>query len=150
MLALARKVAAASLVALTCLDITGAAAEEAAWTIVLHPRDFVIGAALSRLKTRHGWVDQFDDQTGNLEVAVSKTAVAISSPRCRMDYLILKIPFYYPENPKQASVGERRTIYDSLVALQGDHGGSVSMRVEAPLGLARMNAGRIELVGCNL
>ena len=69
-----------------------------------------------------------------------------------MDHLILTIPFYYPENPKQASVNERRAIHDQLVAPQGSGRGSVSMRVEAPLavGLARVNGRRVELTACNL
>jgi hypothetical protein len=130
--------------------VTRAAGQEAAWTIVLHPKDLVIGSALSRLHTRHAWVDGFDDRTGNFEVAVVRRAVAIPAPQCRMDYLILKIPFYYPENPKQASVDERRSIYDSLVALQKGDGGSASIHTEAPLGLARMGRREMELVSCTL
>ena len=136
-------------VALNVLAIAPASAEDPAWTIVLHPKDFVLGSALGRLKTRHHWVKQFD-ASGNFEVAVKRAAVAIPSPQCRMDYLIVKIPFYYPENPKQASLTERRSVYDSLVALQDNGSGSVSMRVEAPLGLARASAGRTALTSCSL
>jgi hypothetical protein len=132
------------------LALPPSAGQEAAWTIVLHPKDFVIGAALRGLHTRHAWVDGFDDRTGNFEVAVFRKAAAIPAPRCRMDYLILKIPFYYPENPKQASVDERRSIYNSLVALQKADGGSVSIRAEAPSDLARRGAREMELVSCML
>jgi len=124
---------------------------EAAWTIVIHPDDFVIGAALKQLHTRHAWVATFDDRTGAFEVALRKSAVAISAPQCRTDYLILKIPFYYPENPKQASIDERRSVYDALVALQARGSGSVAARVEAPEEvLARRGAGGFVLTACNL
>jgi hypothetical protein len=137
-------------VVLTCFMVRPAASGDAAWSIELHAKDYVIGPALARLKTRHHWVDRFDDG-GNFEVAVAKAAVPIPSPQCRMDYLILKIPFYYPENPKQASIGERRSVYDALVALQdGGNGSSVSMRVEAPEDLARTNGRRTELTSCSL
>ena len=136
-------------VAVTCLIARPAACEDAAWTIELHAKDVVIGPALARLKTRHAWVDRFDER-GNFEVAVLKAAVAIPSPQCRMDYLILKIPFYYPENPKQASIGERRSVYDALSALQDGGNGGVSLRVEAPEDLARTVGRRIELTSCSL
>jgi hypothetical protein len=69
-----------------------------------------------------------------------------------MDFLILKIPFYYPETPKQASVAERRKIYDAFVAAQASERSVVTARVEAPLNvaLARMANGRFELVACSL
>jgi hypothetical protein len=67
-----------------------------------------------------------------------------------MDYLILDIPFYYPENPKQASVSERRAIYDALLALKASNRGSVTARVEAPESLARMGPRGVELTACNL
>lgn len=76
---------------------------------MLHAKDYVIGDSLKRLQTRRAWVADFDDRLGGFEIAVRKTAVAIPAPQCRMDYLILKIPFYYPETLKQASVAERRT-----------------------------------------
>jgi hypothetical protein len=56
----------------------------------------------------------------------------------------------YPENPKRASLSERRSIYDSLLALQDSGNGSVSMRVEAPLGLGRTIGRRTELTSCSL
>jgi hypothetical protein len=138
-----------AVLALSAFAIAPARGEDAAWTVVLKPGDFVIGPALSQLKTRHHWADQFD-AAGNFEFAVRRAAVAIPSPQCRMDYLIAKIPFYYPENPKQAALGERRSVYNSLVALQGDGKGSVSIRVEAPLGLARTVGRRTELTSCSL
>jgi hypothetical protein len=139
----------ALLMALTGPRIGVAAGQDAAWAIALHPADFVIGAALKQLHTRHTWIAAFDDQTGAFEVAVRKTAVDIPAPECRMDYLILKIPFYYPETPKQASVSERRTVYDALVGIK-DKGGSVTARVEAPDSLARMGPKGFELAACNL
>lgn len=140
----------AALLALAFAPI--AAGEEAAWTIVIHPKDFVIGAALGQLKTRHAWAAGFDEHTGAYEVALRKTTVPIPAPRCRMEYLILIIPSYYPENPKQASVAERRAVYDALVALQTSGGGSITARVEAPevVGLSRTASGRRELTACNL
>jgi hypothetical protein len=138
-----------SSLALSGLEFGPAAGQDAAWTIVLHPKDFVVGSALSRLKTRHQWDGRFG-ASGSFEVAVLRTAVAIPSPKCRMDYLIVRIPFYYPENPKRASISERRSVYDSLVALQESGNGSVSMRVEAPEDLARTVGHRIELTSCSL
>ena len=120
-----------------------------AWTIVLHPKDFVVGSALSRLKTRRKWIDRFDE-VGNFDVAVLRTAVEIPSPKCRMDYLIVNIPTYYPETPRKASLSERRSVYDQLVALQESGNGSVTMRVDAPEDLARTVGRRIELTSCSL
>lgn len=140
---------AAVVFALSFLTIGHAASADEAWTIVLHPKDYVIGPPLARLKTHHHWVERFD-ASGYFEAAVSRGAVSIPSPQCRMDYLILKIPFYYPENPKQASLSERQSVYDSLVALQERGNGSVSMRVEAPLGLARGSGRHMELTRCSL
>jgi len=84
------------------------------------------------------------------EIALRKKAVAIPAPRCRTDYLILAIPFYYPENPKQASVSERRAIYDAFVTFGAGGSGSLTARVEAPAGPARAGANGIELAACNL
>jgi hypothetical protein len=150
-MAFARRVALAvlSFLGLSGLEIGPAAGQDAAWTIVLHAKDFVVGSALSRLKTRHQWDGRFD-ASGSFEVAVLRTAVAIASPKCRMDYLIVRIPFYYPENPKKASVSERRSVYDTLVALQESGNGSVTMQVEAPEDLARTVGRRIELTSCSL
>lgn len=122
------------------------AAERASWTIVLRPTDFVVGAALGQLHTRRHWITGFDERSGVFEIAMRRKAIAISAPRCRMDYLILTIPVYYPENPKQASVRERRAVYDALVALQTKGKGSATVDVEAPEPLAR----RGKLLACNL
>jgi hypothetical protein len=128
-----------------------APAEEApAWTIVLHPADYVIGPALSQLHTRRTWVADFDERFGGFEIAVRKKAVPIAAPQCRMDHLILKIPFYYPENPKQASVSERRAVYDAFATLQAAGAGSVTARVEAPEAFARKGPRGVELTSCSL
>jgi hypothetical protein len=127
----------------------GAAGAEPAWTITLKPSDFILGPALRQLHTRHAWAAGFDDQSAGFEVALRKTAVSIRAPQCRMDYLILTIPSYYPETPKQASASERRAVYDALLGIQ-ERGGSMTARVEAPLGLARKGAAGMELVACNL
>jgi hypothetical protein len=141
----------AALVAISILSYAPAAASaDAAWTIMLRPTDFLVGAALAQLRTRRTWTAGFDEHSGAFEIALRKKAVAIPAPRCQMDFLILAIPFYYPENPKQASVSERRAIYDAFVALQAGGSGSLTARVEAPASLARIGASRIELAACNL
>jgi hypothetical protein len=109
------------------------AGQEPAWTIVLHAKGYVIGDSLKRLQTRRAWVADFDDRLGGFEIAVRKTAVAIPAPQYRMDYLILKIPFYYPETPIQASVAERRKVYDAFVSAQAKDRSVVTARVEALL-----------------
>jgi hypothetical protein len=135
---------------LTCAPAVTLADEIAAWTIALHPADFVIGAPLAKLRTGRAWAPGFDENSGTFEIALRKKAVAIPAPRCRTDFLILAIPFYYPENPKQASVSERRAIYDAFVSFQAGGSGSLTARVEAPLGLARTGPKGIELAACNL
>jgi len=135
---------------LTCAPAAASADEVAAWTIMLRPTDFVIGAALAQLRTRRTWAAGFDERSGAFEIALRKKAVAIPAPRCQMDFLILAIPFYYPENPKQATVNERRAIHDAFVAFQAGGSGSLTARVEAPAGLARIGATGIELAACNL
>ena len=132
-------------------SVAAVAASEPAWTIVLHPKDYVIGDALKQLQTRYKWTSGLDDK-GGFEIALRKNAVAIPAPQCRMDYLILKIPFYYPETPKQASVEERRKIYDAFVSLQTSGKGSITAHVEAPLviPIGRLVNGRYELTACNL
>jgi hypothetical protein len=126
------------------------AEDAAAWTIVLRPADYVIGEAVARLGTRRAWAAKFDERDGGFEIAVRKQAVAIPAPQCRMDFLILKIPFYYPENPKQAPASERRAVYDAFVALQAAGTGSLTARVEAPESLARKGARGAELTSCSL
>ena len=135
---------------LTCASAAVSAEQVAAWTIMLRPTDFVIGTALAQLRSRRTWVVGFDEHSGAFEIALRKKAVAIPAPHCQMDFLILTIPSYYPENPKQASVSERRAIYDALAAFQAGGSGSLTAQVEAPGGLARTGANGIELVACNL
>ena len=135
---------------LTCSPASASAEEVAAWTIMLRPTDFVIGAALVQLRTRRTWIAGFNEGSGSFEIAVRKNSVAVRAPRCRMDFLILTIPFYYPETPKQASVTERRAIYDAFVAFQAGASGSLAVRVEAPASLARIGANGIALAACNL
>jgi hypothetical protein len=142
--------ALAAAIVLAGLSPGVAASLEAGWTIALNPPDFVVGPALRQLHTRHSWVAAFDDRTGTFEIALRKTSVSIPAPKCRMDYLILTIPHYYPENPKQASKSERRAVYDALLALQTRGIGSMAARVEAPLGFARIGTAGPELTACNL
>jgi hypothetical protein len=127
-----------------------AAGAEPAWTITLNHSNFIVGPALQQLRTRHAWTVGFNEQGRGFQVALRKTSVSIPAPRCRMDYLILEIPSYYPETPKQASPEERRAVYDALIKIQEAGGGSMTARVEAPLGLARDGASGAELVACNL
>ena len=135
---------------LTCAPAAASADEAAAWKITLRPTDFVIGAALAQLRTRRTWVAGFDEHSGAFEIALRKKTVTIPAPHCQMNFLILTIPSYYPENPKQASVAERHAIYDAFVAFQAGDSGSLTAGVEAPAGLARIGANGIELVACNL
>lgn len=129
----------------------GAAASlEAAWTIVLNPSDFIVGPALGQLHTRHSWAAGFDEHASTFEIALRKTTVPVPAPKCRMDYLILTIPHYYPENPKQASPSDRRAVYDALLAMKTRGTGSMSARVEAPSGFGRNGAAGPELTACNL
>ena len=140
----------AAAMVLAQLPPASAAGFDAAWTVTLNPSNFILGPALRQLHTRRSWVAGFDDQAGGFEVALRKTSVAIQAPKCRMEYLILEIPTYYPENPKRASPGERRTVYDALLRIQERGGGSMTARVEAPLGLFRKVATGTELTACNL
>ena len=140
----------AALFVLACAPAPAFAEEVPAWTIKLRPADVVVGAALAQLHTRHTWAAAFDLQSGAFEIALRKKAVAIPAPSCNMDYLILKIPFYYPENPKQASVSERRAIYDAFMAFQAAGSGILTARVEAPAPFSRTGARGAELAACNL
>jgi hypothetical protein len=135
---------------LLCAPATAATNDVAAWSISLLPTDFVIGAALAHLGTRRTWATGLDERSGAFEIALRKKAVAIRAPGCHMDFLILTIPFYYPENPKQASASERRAVYDAFVAFQAGGSGRLTVQVEAPASLARIGANGIELAGCNL
>jgi hypothetical protein len=142
--------AIAAVSVLSCAPSPVSADDIPAWTITLRPADFVVGAALGQLRTRRPWAAAFDEQSGGFEIALRKKAVAIPAPGCNMDFLILKIPFYYPETPKQASVGERRAIYDAFVAFQAGGRGILTARVEAPAPLARTGSHGVELAACNL
>jgi hypothetical protein len=135
---------------LTGASATALGEEVAAWTISLRPADFVIGAPLAQLRTRRTWVAGFDEHSGGFEIALRKKAVPIAAPGCQMDYLILTIPSSYPENPKQASVNERRAIYDAFVAFQAGGSGRLAARVEAPAPLASHGANGVALAACNL
>jgi hypothetical protein len=142
-----------SLLAMSILTGASAAAsgeQVAAWTISLRPADFVIGAALAQLHTRRAWAANFDERSGGFEIALRKKAIAIPAPHCQMDFLILTIPSYYPENPKQASVSERRAIYDAFVAFQAGDSGRLTARMEASAGLASIGANGVALTACNL
>jgi hypothetical protein len=133
-----------------CAAVAAYADEVPAWTIKLRPGDFVIGPALAQLSGRHTWPAGFDGQSGDFEIALRKTAVAIPAPNCRMNYLILQIPFYYTENPKQASVSECRAIYEAFVAFQAGGKGLLTTSVEAPSPFARRGPRGIGLAVCNL
>lgn len=118
------------------------------WTITLRASDVVAGASLQKLRTSHHWKWEFDDQ-GQFEVAVRKSAFPAPAPQCRMDYLILGMPLYYPENPKQASRSERRAVYDALLAMLSSGKGALSAHVE-PLQYARKGRAGPELTSCNI
>ena len=140
----------ATMSVLAVAPIAAVADDIPSWTITLRPGDFVIGASLAQLHTRRAWTSGFDDKQGGFEIALRKTSVAIPAPQCRIDYLVLTIPFYYPENPKQASVAERRTVYDALVALQARGSGTVTVHVEAPEPIGRRGPRGGALTACNL
>ena len=131
----------------TC--VTGAAAAPGpVWTMTLHPSDVIVGEALTKLKTRHEWQWRFDD-SGKFEVALVKSASPVPAPQCRMPYLILAMPLYYPETPKQATLSERRAIYDALLEMQETKKGTVQVQTE-PLYYFKYGASGAELTTCNL
>jgi hypothetical protein len=66
-----------------------------------------------------------------------------------MPYLILAMPLYYPETPKQASLAERRAVYDALLKMQETKQGSLQVRTE-PLYSFKYGASGAELTTCNL
>ena len=140
----------ATMLLLAVAPATAFADDIPSWTITLRPGDVVIGAALAQLHTRRAWAPGFDDKQGGFEIALRKTAISIPAPQCRMDYLVLTIPFYYPENPKQASLAARRAVYDAFVALQARGSGTITMRVEAPETIARRGPRGVALTACNL
>lgn len=133
------------LMALGLLPLQAASGESPAparatpsWTLTLSPEDIVIGSKLKKIHTRHHWSQG--------EVAIRKRAIPIPAPGCRMDYLILTIPLYYPEHPNQPSLAERSAAEDALLAMAGD--GRFTARIEAPF----WHEGPMgpELTACNL
>jgi hypothetical protein len=117
---------AALVFAATAARVPSAEAKE--WTVVLHADDIVVGPALEKLNSRHHWAWKF---TGGFEVAVRKSAIPIPTPKCRMDYVMLTMPVYYPENPAQASMEERRAVYDALVRIKNEKKGGLKVRFDA-------------------
>ena len=129
--------------------VTGsAAAPGPVWTITLHPSDILVGEALAKLQTRHQWQWRFDND-GKFEVALVKSASPVPAPQCRMPYLILAMPLYYPETPKQAPLADRRAVYDALVKMQETKQGSLQVHTE-PLYYFKYGALGAELTTCNL
>jgi hypothetical protein len=113
------------------LVVSTAHADQLTWTFVLHPNDIIAGPSLQKLHTRHHWSWEFNEPDGKFEIAVRKAAFPAASPQCRMDYLILSMPVYYPENPKQASLSERHAVYDALLTMRETKQGSLPVHVEA-------------------
>ena len=129
--------------------VTGAAAVQGPiWTMTLRPADIIAGEALAKLKTRHEWQWRFDSN-GKFEIALAKSASPVPAPQCRMPYLILAMPLYYPETPKQASLSDRRAVYDALLKMQETKQGSLQVRTE-PLYSFKYGASGAELTTCNL
>jgi len=130
-------------------DVTGAAAAPGpVWTMTLHPSEIIVGEALAELKTRHQWQWRFD-KDGKFEVALAKSTSPVPAPQCRMPYLILAMPLYYPETPKQAPLADRRAVYDALVKMQETKQGSLQVQTE-PLYYFKYGASGAELTTCNL
>jgi len=125
-----------------------AAAPSPVWTITLHPSDIIVGEALAKLHTRHEWQWRFDSD-GKFEVALVKSASPVPAPQCRMPYLILGMPLYYPETPKQATLAERRAVYDALLKMQETKQGTLQVQTE-PLYYFKYGASGAELTTCNL
>jgi hypothetical protein len=125
-----------------------AAAPGPVWTLTLHPSEVIVGEALAKLQTRHEWQWRFDD-SGKFEVALAKSASPVPAPQCRMPYLILAMPLYYPETPKQAPLAERRAVYDALLKMQETKQGSLQVQTE-PLYSFKYGASGAELTTCNL
>ncbi len=136
--------AVAALVLLACGEC---AAAEGSWNVVLRANDVILGQDMQRLNPRRNWAWRFD--AGVFEVAVRKSAVPIPAPQCRMDYLILRMPAYYPENPKQASMEERRAVYDALANMKKTGRGGLKVRFEA-LEYWRRGPSGPELTTCNI
>ncbi len=131
---------------LAVLLSTAMPAQEWTWTAVLHADDFLAGEELQKLQTRHRWRWQFGSE---FEVAVRRSAIPVPSPKCRMDYLILVMPTYYPESPKQATTAERRAMYDALIEIRKSGRGSLKIRFD-PLWYAEKGTNGAELTTCNI
>ena len=117
------------------------------WATVLRSEDFVVGSDLQKLNTRHKWAWKFN--AGVFEVAVRKTAISVEAPQCRMEYLILTMPMYYPENPAQATTEERQAVYDALVNIRKTGKGGLKIRFDA-LWYSRQGPSGPELTTCNI
>ena len=117
------------------------------WTVVLHARDFVLGDALQRVHTHHHWISGFNG--GRFEVAVRKSAIPIPAPNCGMDYLILTMPAYYPEDPAQATLEQRRSVYDALMRIQETGREGLKVRFDA-LWYSKKGRSGPELTTCNI
>ena len=111
-------------------------AGEFEWTFILRPPDMVAGAEPAKAAGAPPLAMGIRRQGGKFEIAVRKSAFPAAAPQCHMDYLILGMPLYYPENPKQAPLSERRAVYDALLAMQASGKGALSAHVE-PLQYAR-------------
>ena len=66
-----------------------------------------------------------------------------------MDYLILTMPIYYPESPKQASIENRREVYDALLSIQKAGKGSLKVHFD-PLYFAEKGPSGVELTTCSI
>ena len=66
-----------------------------------------------------------------------------------MEYLILTMPLYYPESPKQAPLSERLAVYDALAKMKRTGKGSMTVRFDA-LWYARQAGKSWELTTCNI
>jgi hypothetical protein len=130
--------------------VTGAAAAAPwpTWTVTLHASDIVVGEALTKLNTSREWQWRFD-KDGKFEVALAKSVSPAPAPQCRMPHLILAMPLYYPETPKQAPLAERRAVYDALLQMQETKQGRLQVQTE-PLYSFKYGAAGAELTTCNL
>jgi len=117
------------------------------WTTVLRSPDFIVGPDLQKLNVRHKWAWEFN--AGEFEVAVKKTAIAVPAPQCRMEYLILRMRMYYPENPAQATTEQRKAVYDALLSIKRAGKGGLKIRFDA-LWYSRQTPSGPELTTCNI
>jgi hypothetical protein len=126
-----------------------ACAEPLTWTVVLRPADIIVGESLQKRLTRRHWDWKFDEKVGIFEIAIRKSAFPVPAPQCHMDYLILRMPAYHHDNPKQAPMSERRAVYDALLAMQAAGKGTLPARVEA-LSFVQQGRSGAELTTCNI